>query len=148
MRASSHARLARPIGNRRRKPPRRKKRALLRRSQIDREFAHLDRFVSLFDSVSELGLIGPAARVPITQDRKDRQHKSDANRCARFDRLEQGWQCNCKDQNEKICPARLPNREEIGGDQDNVNWQGATARTPSSRFLMDNQSKIGATAII
>src|SRR4030095_3572702 len=72
VRASSHARVPRPIGNRRRKPPRREKRARLGRSQIGRQFAQLHRFVSLFDSASEFGLIGPQARVPITQDRKDR----------------------------------------------------------------------------
>ena len=136
VRASSHARLPRPIGNRRRKPPRRKKRALLGRSQIDCQFAQLHRFVSLFDSASELGLIGPEARVPITQDRKDRQYKSDRNRRARFDRLEQSWKCNCKDQNEKIRPARLPNREEIGGDEDNVNWQRATTLARPARRLL------------
>src|SRR5213080_3535147 len=117
MRTSSHARLSRPICNRWRKPPWCQKRAVLRRLQIDCQIAQPHRFIPLFDPTGVFRFVRPELRVPITQNWKDRHHKSDTNRCPRFDRLEQIRKRNREDRNKKICPASLPNRQAISRDE-------------------------------
>src|SRR5207244_13599809 len=71
------------------------------------------------EGVRRRGPSGAHAARPTTQYRKDLQNNSDRNLRARFNRLEQGRKCNCKDQKKKIRPARLPNRQQISRDEQN-----------------------------
>ena len=75
MRASRDSRLPGPVGNRRRKPPRCKKRMHLWRSQTDRKIANLHGFNPSFHPVSQLCFVWPKPFVPVSQNRKNRQHE-------------------------------------------------------------------------
>src|SRR5260370_13402230 len=128
VRAASHGRLPRPICDRWRKPPWRKKGTHLRRWQVQRQMAHLHRFVPRHDSAGIFHLVRPKSRVPIAQNRKDRYHKSDPNRRARCNWVEQTWKRNREYRDKKICPAYLPNRKEVTRNKQNNNqWRGALA---------------------
>ena len=69
-----------PIGNRRGKPPRCKKRMHLRRSQTERKIANLRGFNPFFHAHGQLRFVWPEPFVPVSQNRKHRQHERNPDR--------------------------------------------------------------------
>ena len=105
------------------------------------------RATAQIDPLGVFRFVWPESCVPIPQDRKYRQRKSDPNRRARFDRLKQSRKRNRKNQKEKIRPACLPNRQQVSRDKKSKNkdWCGTTAGGPTSRSRTPNQMRNGAT---
>src|SRR5438477_2537480 len=112
MRTAGNAGLTRPIRNRWRQPPRCEKRMRLLRANGDGQFSQLFRFISTLDSTRKRDFVRPKPRIPELKQRQDRQNKRRPHCGPGFDRRKQSWQYDDKDCDEKVTPARLPNRQQ------------------------------------